>query len=249
MPEPAPLAKAKLIELKHDWSGKDPDGLEMVVQFNPETLKVTYSNQVVPPQGKASQDGPAAFQFVGTGTTKLSLQLWFDVSGQDDETENPVIDVRNLTKNVAYFMTPKEEGKHLVIPAVRFLWGSFSFDGVMDSLDESLEYFSREGIPLRASMSFGLTQQKIVAFTGAPGTGASPGGAGPTPGTQPLTAARQGESVQAMVARGPAGADWKAVASVNGIENPRLLQPGTLVNLNVTAPTQALGIRGGIRIG
>jgi hypothetical protein len=249
MPEPAPLAKAKLIELKNDWSGKDPDGLEMVVQFNPETLKVTYSNQVVPPQGKASQDGPAAFQFVGTGTTKLSLQLWFDVSGQDDETENPVIDVRNLTKNVAYFMTPKEDGKHLVIPAVRFLWGSFSFDGVMDSLDESLEYFSREGIPLRASMSFGLTQQKIEAFTGAPGTAASPGGAGPTPGTQPLTAARQGESVQSMVARGPAGADWKAVATANGIENPRFLQPGTLVNLNVSATVSVPGVRGGVGIG
>lgn len=249
MPEPAPLDKAKLIELKHDWSAKDPDGIEMVVQFNPETLKVTYSNQVVPPQGKASQDGPAAFQFVGTGTTKLSLQLWFDVSGQDDETENPVIDVRNLTKNVAYFMTPKAEGKHMVIPAVRFLWGSFSFDGVMDSLDESLEYFSREGIPLRASMSFGLTQQKIEAFTGAEGTAASPGGAAPTPGTQPLTAARQGESVQAMTARGPAGADWKAVATANGIENPRFLQPGTLVNLNVSTSAQVPGVRGGVRVG
>lgn len=249
MPESMPLAKAKLIELKDDWSGKNPDGLEVVVQFNPESLKVTYSNQVVPPQGKASQDGPAAFQFVGTGTTKLALQLWFDVSGQDEETENPVVDVRNLTKNVAHFMTPKEVGTQFVIPAVRFLWGSFSFDGVMDSLDESLEYFSREGYPLRASMSFGLTQQKIKAFTGAAGSGTSPGAAGASPGTQPLTAARQGESVQAMVARGPAGADWKAVASANGIENPRFLAPGTLVNLNVAASVQAPGIRGGIRIG
>jgi hypothetical protein len=50
MPESMPLAKAKLIELKDDWSGKNPDGLEVVVQFNPESLKVTYSNQVVPPQ-------------------------------------------------------------------------------------------------------------------------------------------------------------------------------------------------------
>lgn len=249
MPETVPLAKAKLIELKDDWSGRRPDGhADVTVQFNPENLKVTYSNQVVPPQGKASQDGSAPLQFVGTGTTKLSVQLWFDVSGQTDETPNPVIDVRNLTKDVAYFMIPRKDGEHYLPPAVRFLWGSFSFDGVMDSLDESLEFFSREGYPLRASMSFGLSQQKIEAFLGAAGTSSPPGMPGFAPGTQPLTASRQGQSVQAMAAMAPAGTSWKAIAAANGIENPRFLEPGTLVNLSPPRG-QAPGVRAGLKLG
>lgn len=245
MPQPEELAKARMIELKDDWSAAKPDGREVVVQFNPETLKVTYSNQVAASEGNGSQDGPAKLQFVGTGTTKLAAQLWFDVSGQAEDAQDPQIDVRNLTKHVAYFMTPKElPHKQYMIPAVRFEWGSFSFDGVMDSLDETLEYFSAQGIPLRASMSFGLTQQKIVEFTGASGSASPVGPALPQPGTAPLTPAREGESVQQMVARGPGGSDWKAVASANGIENPRFVPPGTLVNLNpprVQAPGARLG--------
>jgi nucleoid-associated protein YgaU len=29
------------------------------------------------------------------------------------------------------------------------------------------------------------------------------------------------------------GVDWRQIASANGIENPRLLQPGQLIDLNV----------------
>ena len=58
----------------------------------------------------------------------------------------------------------KKEGDKFVPPAVRFLWGSFQFDGLMDSLEESLEFFSNDGRPLRASMSLTLSQQKIQAF-------------------------------------------------------------------------------------
>ena len=35
----------------------------------------------------------------------------------------------------------------------RFEWGSFIFQGVVDSMDETLDYFSEEGVPLRATVS------------------------------------------------------------------------------------------------
>jgi hypothetical protein len=34
-------------------------------------------------------------------------------------------------------------------------------------------------------------------------------------------------------------ADWQSIASANGIENPRLLQPGQLINLNARASSSA----------
>jgi nucleoid-associated protein YgaU len=42
-----------------------------------------------------------------------------------------------------------------------------------------------------------------------------------------------GDSIQAIAARGGAGVSWKAVAAANGIDNPRLLPPGTILNLQV----------------
>ncbi len=245
MPQAEKLAKAKMQELNDDWSAPAGNDRDVTVQFNPETLKVNYTNQVAEVKGAPDKGDPAPLQFVGAGTTKLTVQLWFDVSGQGDGTDNAVVDVRELTKRVAYFMTPQERTikgkKHLLVPAVRFVWGSFTFDGVMDSLDETLEYFSSEGVPLRASMSFGLAQQKIKEFSGRAGSSALPG-LPATPGTQPLTAARSGESVQAVVGRAGAGADWKAVASANGIENPRFPGAGSLLNLEVSTAT-ATGIR------
>jgi hypothetical protein len=32
-----------------------------------------------------------------------------------------------------------------------------------------------------------------------------------------------------------ADADWQSIATANGIENPRLLQPGQLINMNARA--------------
>jgi hypothetical protein len=43
--------------------------------------------------------------------------------------------------------------------------------------------------------------------------------------------------VQSIAAR--AGADWKAVASANGIDNPRQLQAGTVLNVNAGASADA----------
>lgn len=261
MPE-SPLAKAELRQLDANFSDEIEPDTWATVQFNPETLKVTFANQVATPSGSGDQRGTPARQFVGAGTTKLALQLWFDVTSQDPSEEQQD-DVRKLTKKVAFFITPKKDGDKFVPPAVRFAWGSFQFDGIMESLEESLEYFSAEGKPLRASVSLSLTQQKITEFvfrpTSGSGAGAGPGGAG-TPagaggapsgapaGTAPLAQAPAGASLQGMAASAGVGANWQAIASANGIENPRLLDPGQLVDLRAGASSGA-GASIGVSVG
>jgi hypothetical protein len=83
MPRPEQLAKAKLQEIQWNAQGqaeeKRADGSPSQafdVQFNPATLKVNYTNQ------KAGGDQPqgSSTQFVGKGTTKLTLELWFDTT-------------------------------------------------------------------------------------------------------------------------------------------------------------------------
>ncbi|HEU0054219.1 MAG TPA: hypothetical protein VFQ39_13625 [Longimicrobium sp.] len=265
-PKQRALAKAVLTEL---WPGSDnalqernKDGgpaKKVVVQFNPETLKVSFANQ----NAGGSQPGGSSSQFVGKGTTKLSLQLWFDVQLPLPEgTADPQGDVRNLTKEVAYFMTPQETTKDgqtgLLPPGVQFQWGTFLFKGTVDSLEESLEFFSEDGKPLRASVTVNVSKQDLGIEFGDAGKGftspaaaeaakAASGGQGaPAPGTQPRQMAAAGDTVQGAAAKAGVS-DWKKVALANGIENPRILPPGQLLDVSGTVSTSAaasLGLSG-----
>lgn len=243
------LEKAQLWELEPDFKSEKDGGKRVTVQFNPETLKVSFANQIATPEGAGDQKGTPARQFVGAGTTKLSLQLWFDVSSPLSEAATPegeteVTDVRKLTQEVAYFITPIEEGKKFVPPAVRFLWGSFQFEGIMDALEESLEFFSSEGKPLRASMSLSLSQQKITKFTFRD-TGSAPGAAAGAPpaGTKPMTQAPANSTLQGLASNQGRGDLWQVIAELNGIENPRLLEPGQLIDMDVSVPPASPIIR------
>ncbi|EJL23189.1 hypothetical protein [Novosphingobium sp. AP12] len=240
------LVKARLIEMKEDLKTELPvsqGGKAIDVQFNPDSMKVSFANQLVQPSGGDQSAGNGGMQFVGAGTTKLALTLWFDVT---QPSKTPVDDVRRMTRDIIHFITPrdgKKDPKKKVPPAARFVWGSFVFDGMVESLEESLEFFSPEGKPLRASVAISMTQQKILVskFEGA-------GDAPKRPGQRPMTPARQGDSIQQLVAdqgagAAPAGASgpapqdggWQSVAAGNGIEDPLRLQPGALVDLNLRA--------------
>ena len=188
-----PLAKAELRQLDAEGRNTIESDTWVKVQFNPETLKVTFANQLRTPDGAGDQSGTAARQFVGAGTTKLALQLLFDVSAPQPDG-GTVDDVRRLTQKVAYYITPKAQGSDLVPPQLRFIWGSFQFDGLMDSLEETLEFWSPEGRPLRATLSLSMSQQRITAFAfGQAGAGSGvPGGVpgGALAGTSCISAAK-----------------------------------------------------------
>ncbi|MDQ1740638.1 MAG: hypothetical protein QOE53_2290 [Pseudonocardiales bacterium] len=249
MPEPSNIQRAQLHELDPDFSRTINDARTITVQFNPETLKVTFANQIAQNSGAGAQSR----QFVGAGTTKLSLQVWFDVTAYPDGSA-PADDVRVLTQRVAYFITPKplsgasggggaagggggqggSQQPQFAPPAVRFVWGTFQFDGIMEQLEESLEFFSAEGRPLRAGLTLGLTQQKIGAFafgSAAPAAG-SRGPGSFSAGIQPLTAAPSGSTLPGLAASAGAGGSWQAIATANGIEDPLRLPAGQLVNLS-----------------
>lgn len=153
--------RAKLIEIEFDkdrGSYKKEGGMEVEVQFNPQTLKVDYKNQ----KSGNDQQGTSGVQFVGKGSTSLSVDLLFDVTRPTRE-ETDQEDVRHLTDEVNQFMRNLEEKKKgkYIPPGVRFVWGSFLFEGVMESMSETLEFFDKEGRPLRATVSISLSKQGI----------------------------------------------------------------------------------------
>src|SRR5262245_49624629 len=229
MPEPPTTEKAQLRELDQKFKEQINPDKALRVQFNPESLKVTLANQLQQSSSGGDQRGQPAQQFVGAGTMKLTCQLWFDVTvppyvGEFD-------DVRRVTAKVAYFITPKSQDgdsrsqqTQLVPPAVSFVWGTFQFDGMMDQYDENLELFSPDGRPLRASVSIGLSQQKITPYAFAPASGSSPG-------RTPLAQVPQGGMIPSLAAAAGRGGNWQAVAAANNIEDPLRPAAGSLVDL------------------
>lgn len=234
------LAKAQLIELDQSFEKEKDGGRKVAVQFNPESLKVTFANQIVQPQGGDQAAGNSGRQFVGAGTTKLALQLWFDVTAMEKDA---VDDVRRLTQDVVYFMTPQKSDQDpakLAPPGIRFQWGSFLFDGMVEALEETLEFFSPDGKPLRAAIALTLSQQKILVST-FDGDGKVPN----RPGQTPLKSAKQGDSLQGMAGK-DGKQDWQGIAAANGIEDPLRMSPGQLVNLEAGV---GVGVSGGASFG
>jgi hypothetical protein len=226
MPAPQTLQKAQLIELVN---GTTP-GKTVTVQFNPQSLKSNYSNQ----SSGGDQKQGSSPQFVGTGVTKLSMELWFDVTLPiADGTPNPNGDVRKLTKDITYFMslqnTSSSDQQTRTPPKMKFQWGSFVFSGVMDSVDETIDLFSPDGVPLRANVTINLSKHDLNYEFAGNATGSSN-----STGATPMTTAKAGDSLPQMAAA--AGiSNWQGVAQANGITNPRQLQTGAMINLSISA--------------
>jgi LysM repeat protein len=51
-------------------------------------------------------------------------------------------------------------------------------------------------------------------------------------GTTPLTLSAAGDTVQSIAAQAGTSVSWKVVAAANNIDNPRLLAPGTVLDLS-----------------
>jgi hypothetical protein len=227
------LALAKLIEIEFGEGEQVAEkSVRLDVQFNPESLRLTFANEIAQPEGGDQASGNAGRQYVGSGTTKLALSLWFDVTAMET---NRVDDVRRLTQQVVYFITPKGEEGRLLPPGVRFSWGTLVFDGVVEGLEETLDFFSPDGKPLRAQVALTISQQKILEATFS-GSGAL----ADLPGQRPLTAARAGQSLQAMAGAMPGAPAWQDIALANGIEDPLRLPPGTLVDLALRPPVASM---------
>lgn len=152
----APIAKAQLRELDASFEREINRPRWVTVQINPHELRTSFSHELGP-------------------TTRLDLRLTFDVDAPVARGRRAPDDVRRLTERVAYFATPRPavRGGEPVWPAVRLAWGTFEFDGHLEALEETLEAFSPDGRPLRATLALSLARAQITpyAFAARPGAG------------------------------------------------------------------------------
>jgi hypothetical protein len=176
-------------------------------QFNPATLTVTHT--VGAPNGGGTAPGGAGLQKNSVQPTSysedLAMELIFDTS---DTGAN----VQLQTLQIAAMMAAPN--KDATKPLVQFLWGTFIFNGSILSMTETIDLFSPQGVPLRASVQLRMTgvatQKAQAAGSGAgAGFGASAGfSAGASFGASAGVSAGAGGGASA-------GAGFSASASLN----------------------------------
>ena len=221
------FAKAKLVPLNAEGAESDASQ-HITVQFNPSSLKVTLANTIKADSNGGSSSGVSA-QYVDKSSSSLSIELMFD-STMDFEGVVANTDVRIQTQKIAEaFMKPVEgsDDKMLAPSRCRFQWGAFQFVGMVSSYNETLDFFSPEGIPLRAKLSLSLKEDKfqfernegISALRGAVpnfGKAIQNSKTQETSDTQTLNDALKKEKKDE--------ANFRSTAMSNGIENVRQLQ-------------------------
>lgn len=196
MPTDTQLAKAT-------FTVEGGSGSPIEVQFNPVSLEHTITNQL---QGEGGQ----AAQHVSSSSADLSLELIFD-------TTDTGADVRTKTNPVANLMKPGggqggDDAARLAPPRVTFDWGAFRFQGLVKSFKETIDYFSADGVPLRATVSLTLSSdENVFEALGDPNRTASVADGLEVPGGDPSSLAAAGGAPDAA----------RAIASANGLESLR----------------------------
>jgi hypothetical protein len=190
------IEHAKLIPLENDQPQMDN---AITVQFNPANLRVGMSNTLR--ADNRSGGGNTAAQHVDKSSSTLSIELIFDTT--DDGS-----DVRSKTQAIAdAFMKPEDDGR--APKRCLFQWGRFGFRGLVTTYNETLDFFAPEGVPLRATLSLALTEDRFQDMTG----------------DESVNAARHNtpsfSSASSLADAGASNSDWQSIALYNGIENPR----------------------------
>ncbi|VUD62954.1 hypothetical protein TDB9533_03145 [Thalassocella blandensis] len=180
--------RGKLIPVKGNNDSPENDKA-IDVQFNPTTLKVSLSNTLKENQRNGGSRA-AQFVDKSSSSLTVELifdTTYIETNDQGKGASDPTAssagngassqsegsntnqieqgsDVRNQTKKIAETFLKPQEGsgnKKKAPKRCLFQWGSFEFIGLIESYEETLDFFSKEGRPLRATLSLKLKEDRF----------------------------------------------------------------------------------------
>lgn len=202
------------------------------VHFNPVSLQISISN-TLEDKGK----GKDKKQYISKTAATLAMDLIFDTTHKGS-------DVRLETQKIARFMEPgKEPGDQKIPTIVLFEWGTFKFQGLIQSYRETIEFFSADGVPLRASISLTMARQEEVFEPS------------PEPPRDSSVQVSAGISATAVASIGGASDAGRAIAAANDQDSLRFSSGAFTLDASIQlSPPIAFasgeaGISGGIGIG
>jgi nucleoid-associated protein YgaU len=193
----------------------EPEGeLPIPVLFNPGQYGLDKSNRFA--EIGVPGRGAPTLQFVSGNGRTLSLELFFDTYERQS-------DVRDWT-NAIYGLLSIRATTH-VPPICTFRWGDFSFRGVVEQVSGRFTLFLADGTPVRATLTLSM-REFVDATLEARRTPPES-----TDRTKAHTVAK-GETLHSIAALEYGDpAQWRLVATANGVDDPLALAPGTALVL------------------
>ena len=191
--------------------------------FNPAELSFSRSNTWA--GADMPGKGVPKLNYHGATSGTMSLKLFFDTTGTGEDATTYTDKLLSLMEIDTSLPGSSEANNNARPPWVQFHWGSMhSFKAVITSASVTFNYFSSEGVPLRADVDLGLTQYEDGKVFGPQN---------PTSGTpHPHKAHRvqPGETLDRIAAiHYGSPTRWRAIADLNGIEDPMALRPGRVL--------------------
>lgn len=185
------------------------------LRFNPTEYQLQKTNNFaeIPIPGLESPP----IQFVRGACEKLTAELLADTS---DTLEDVRLKYTNGLRDLMR-INPDLHGP----PIVRLIWDDQVFKGVVESLNISYVLFSPEGVPWRAKLNLVLKEYRPVEIQVEEIPTSSPD-------VEKFHTLMRGETL-AVVAWKAFGdpTQWRAIAAHNGIEDPRYIEPGTVLDI------------------
>jgi hypothetical protein len=202
------------------------------VQFNPAELsfnKTAVMAEIAVP----GLDAPV-LQFIRGGTETLTIELLFDST---DDGMGPGSE--SVSKRVdEFYALVKQDAKEHAPPVCRFSWGEptnpdakdkevsnapFWFTCVVESIDRKFVNWTSDGIPKRARVTVKLREYQTVDQMVSKLQSADH--------TKSRSIRRRERLDQIAAQEYGSSAEWRRIADENDIDDPRLVEPGTLLRL------------------
>jgi len=200
-------------------------GARVPCLFNPETITLGRRNNwsASPMPGK---DVPQ-LRYNGGGSGWLRLDLMFDTTSDGSPVTKytgKIVGLMDVDKSLP---GTDEKTNNARPPTVIFHWGDMhSFPCVVQDLSVTFNYFSSNGVPLRAEMHLDLVQFKPSKAFGPqnPTSG--------TPEPHRVHRVQPGETLDRISARYYGDPTrWRQLAAANGIEDPLAVRPGSVLSI------------------
>lgn len=227
-----PVKGSLLIEV---GDGESLEFIDLPIQYNPTELSFEKQAQIaeitIP-----GLDAPIQ-QFVRGNAEKLTLEIFCDTT--DDGTG---VNARSVTEETdKYYQLTKIIPTRHAPPTVTFYWNDKfpganldekwgnqrrnSFTGVAESVRQRFTMFSVEGVPLRATVTLVLREYRTIDEQIHQINPSSPD-------RTHSHVLRVGETLSAVAARYyDRSGEWRRIADRNGLEDPRRLQPGQVLQV------------------
>ncbi len=208
---------------------------EIKVLFNPNEYVISTNNSYRAETAPGTDN--LMLQFIGGGTSSLSMTLYFDTYSQislknsqtdslqtvKDSISGDREDVRLYTDKITDLM--KIDSETHCPPRVVFAWGSLSFNAVIESVQETYTMFLPSGKPVRAKLTVSFKGTKEAANNAKKTVLHSP--------DRTKQRSLRGMDQLWNMAGEEYGdpAMWRVIARENGILNPRKVEHGMVLKV------------------